>query len=287
MTEIMRQRDDLAFAIALNNMAVGRMTSMDIELINSRCYSINTLPIEAHGAIHLFATNNEVDKYNNQVLSRMNTEGYSVKALDVVSGAPNPQAARKALQSVNTLPTMQTYGLPKNLFLRVGARYMVTVNIDTTDGLVNGTTGILKAIDYGRHKKTSEKRPLRIWVLFDKSTGIATRMQRTQFPIVPAEGITIHKSQGATLEKVVVHISKNVKRSMLYVACSRAMSSFGLFLVVNSGTFKPPSEISESSATLDSDADFVRNSDPGLVFDFGPDSSFHFYSPWSLEFQYR
>ncbi|CAG4958190.1 unnamed protein product [Colias eurytheme] len=151
MTEIMRQRDDLAFAIALNNMAVGRMTSMDIELINSRCYSINTLPIEAHGAIHLFATNNEVDKYNNQVLSRMNTQGYSVKALDVVSGAPNPQAARKALQSVNTLPTMQTYGLPKNLFLRVGARYMVTVNIDTTDGLVNGTTGILKAIDYGRH----------------------------------------------------------------------------------------------------------------------------------------
>ncbi|GBP43097.1 ATP-dependent DNA helicase PIF1 [Eumeta japonica] len=161
---------------------------------------------------------------------------------------------------------------------------MVTVNIDTTDGLVNGTTGILKAIDYGRHKKTSEKRPLRIWVLFDKSTGIATRskcqvtsktssisqfeldaircrhlycerwkssnlvVQRTQFPIVPAEGITIHKSQGATLEKVVVHISKNVKRSMLYVACSRAMSSFGLFLVVNSGTFKPPSEISESSA---------------------------------------
>jgi len=109
-------------------------------------------------------------------------------------------------------------------------------------------------------KKTSEKRPLRIWVLFDKSTGIATRskcqvtsrkhrqylnsywtpldavtytvkrwkssnlvVQRTQFPIVPGEGITIHKSQGATLEKVMVHISKNVKRSMLYVACSRAM----------------------------------------------------------------
>ncbi|CAK1600185.1 unnamed protein product [Parnassius mnemosyne] len=172
----MRQRDDLAFAIALNNMTVGQMTSIDIELINSRYYNINTLPIEAHGAIHLFATNNEVDKYNNQVLSRMNTEGYSVKALNVVSGAPNPQAARKALQSVNALATMQTYGLPKNLFLRVDARYMVTVNIDTTDGLVNGgSTGILKAIDYGRHKETSEKRPFRIWVLFDKSTGIATR----------------------------------------------------------------------------------------------------------------
>lgn len=96
MTKIMRQRDDLAFAVALNNMAVGRMTPMDIELIHSRCYSINTLPIEAHGAIHLFATNNEVDKYNNQVLSRMNTEGCSVKALDLVSGAPNPQAAKKA-----------------------------------------------------------------------------------------------------------------------------------------------------------------------------------------------
>ncbi|CAK1603851.1 unnamed protein product [Parnassius mnemosyne] len=162
---------------------------------------------------------------------------------------------------------------------------MVTVNIDTTDGLVNGTIGILTATDYGQHKETSEKRPLRIWVLFDKSTGIATRskcqlnsrkhrqylssywmlldvvtytvkrwkssnlvVHRTQFSIVPAKGIRIHKSQGATLEKVVVHICKNVKRSMLYVAYSRGTSSFGLLLVVNPGRFKPPSDISESSA---------------------------------------
>ncbi|GBP82555.1 hypothetical protein EVAR_91680_1 [Eumeta japonica] len=46
------------------------------------------------------------------------------------------------------------------------------------------------------------------------------------------EGIAIHKSQGVTLEKVVVHIAKNVKRPMLQVNCSRATSSSGLFLVI-------------------------------------------------------
>ncbi|CAK1579077.1 unnamed protein product [Parnassius mnemosyne] len=94
-----------------------------------------------------------------------------------------------------------------------------------------------------------------VWTPLDAVTYIVKRwkssnivVQRTQFPIVPAGGITIHKSKGATLENVVVHISKTVKRSILYVACSRAMSSSELCLVVNSGRFKPPSEISESSA---------------------------------------
>lgn len=47
--------------------------------------------------------------------------------------------------------------------------------------------------------------------------------------------------KGATLEKVVVHLNKNVRRAMLYVACSRATSASGLFIVHrDQETFKPP-----------------------------------------------
>ncbi|XP_046974744.1 uncharacterized protein LOC124541014 [Vanessa cardui] len=285
MTKIMRQRDDLNFAIALNNMATGNMNHIDIQLIKSRCFKMSSLPADADGAIHLFASNKEVDNYNKQKLSLMNTEGCSVKAIDIVSGSPNPIAKKKALQSVNALPTMKTYGLPKILYVKISARYMITVNLDTSDGLVNGTTGLLKAIEYGRHITTNERRPLRLWLQFDNNVGIATRnkfevhtrnhhayiesqwtpletstytvkqwkssnlkVHRSQFPVVPAEGMTIHKSQGCTMEKIVVHLSRNVKRSMLYVACSRATSASGLYLVTSDGNFNPPAKVSEKSA---------------------------------------
>lgn len=69
-----------------------------------------------------------------------------------------------------------------------------------------------------------------------KSSNLQVR--RSQFPLVAAEAVTIHKSQGSTLEKVVVHIKPGVPRSMLYVTCSRATCAQGLFVVTES--FRPP-----------------------------------------------
>lgn len=265
----MRQKDDLSFATALNNMASEKMTLNDIALLESRCFTIDLLPSESDGAIHLFATNKEVDDYNNRILSAMKTEGSVVRAIDIVSGAPNNVAKRKALTLVKSLPTVQTYGLPKLLIIKIAARFMITINLNTSDGLVNGTTGILRAIDFGTNKNNGERRPLRLWMDFNnKNIGKSARnsfkspnrrnlgfiinqwtplelitytikrwkssnliVRQTQFPIIPAEGITIHKSQGATMEKVVVHVNQNIRRSMLYVACSRATAASGLFIV--------------------------------------------------------
>jgi len=71
------------------------------------------------------------------------------------------------------------------------------------------------------------------------------RVDRQQFPIVPAEGITIHKSQGATYKKVAIHLKLRMSRLSLYVACSPAMNASGLFIL---GCFKPPKEFNEIDA---------------------------------------
>lgn len=76
---------------------------------------------------------------------------------------------RPPLETVSRLSTQQTYGLPKSLILKVGAKYMLTINIDTADGLTNSSTGVLTAIDFAINKKTTEKRPLRIWLNFDEA----------------------------------------------------------------------------------------------------------------------
>lgn len=63
--------------------------------------------------------------------------------------------------------------------------------------------------------------------------------QRIQFPLVPAEAMTIHKSQGQTYEKICLDFTKNerIPRQMLYVALSRVTKLSGLYII---GHFKAP-----------------------------------------------
>ncbi|KAK7502157.1 hypothetical protein BaRGS_00006521 [Batillaria attramentaria] len=177
------------------------------------------------------------------------------------------------MQYVSGLRASDTHGLPFQLNLKLSARYMITNNINTADGLVNGATGKLLKIDYGKRSDGSSV-PVRVWMMFDdakvgaearqksmplaranripntwtpiepmchvvkrKQSGGNLQILRKQFPLLPAMAVTIHKSQGDTYNQVVVHLSPGISRSVLYVACSRAKTADGLYLV---GQFKPP-----------------------------------------------
>ncbi|CAF3286262.1 unnamed protein product [Rotaria sp. Silwood2] len=271
LTEIMRQKDDKTFAIALSNIAKGTMTDEDIHLLKSRIVSTENLET-IEDAIRIFRSNAEVDAYNTKVLANLNTEGATANAYDFCIGDGLASLKEKVLNNVKNLKTTETYGLPLKIDLKVGAKYMLTVNSDTEDGLVNGACGKLVMIDYGKLQKTNETVPCRIWIKFnEEKTGRKARanfhnvmrnrnidssltpiepvirqintkstnfkVERKQFPIVPCEAMTIYKSQGGTYEKVVVNLKKGMTRSELYVACSRATKASGLYLI---GDFVPP-----------------------------------------------
>ncbi|CAF1312801.1 unnamed protein product [Rotaria sp. Silwood1] len=265
------EKDDKAFAIALSNIAKGMMTLEDINLLKSRIISNENLEIMGD-AIRVFRSNAEVDAYNTKVLASLNTEGAIANAYDFCIGDGLASIREKVLNNVKNLKTTETYGLPLKIDLKVGAKYMMTVNIDTEDGLVNSACGKLIMIDYGKLQKTNETVPCRLWIKFnEQKAGRKTRanfqnvmrnrnidlsltpvepvtwqintrstnfkVERKQFSVVPCEAMMIYKSQGGTYEKFVVNLKKGMTRTELYVACSRATKATGLYLI---GDFVPP-----------------------------------------------
>lgn len=272
LTEIMRQKDDLKFAEALERLALGTLTKFDIEMFQSRCYeSRERLPSEkVKSAVDLFKTNDEVDAYNAKrvrEITKPQDEKFVSNAIDRVLGGPTKTNEARAIYTLSEMPTTKTYGLPKVVIIHTGIRYMIITNIDVADGLFNGACGITKYIEVNQNSVQA------VWIKFDDSSiGTSARSKRKnvsdsnhiqsgltpvtkvrksfpltnkgkvyvcreQFPFVVAEGSTIHKSQGQLMDLLVVTLAKTMEISLLYVALSRATTLKGLYII---GEFKAP-----------------------------------------------
>ncbi|CAI9726716.1 ATP-dependent DNA helicase PIF1-like [Octopus vulgaris] len=118
------------------------------------------------------------------------------------------------------------------LKLKIGTQVMLTKNLDLQRGLVNGARGVVCSFDKGSEGWPHVKflsgtveciRPLR-WVI--KSSSVVTVWK--QLPLKLAWAISIHKSQGMTLDFVEISLSRVFEAGQAYVALSRAKSLKGL-----------------------------------------------------------
>lgn len=167
LNEIMRQKGDQQFAIALNNMANECMTDTDVKLFVSRYigpeFDDDIIPRDA---ICLLRTNKAVDEFNRERLKLYMDDVTESIALDVCKGACTEKLKQKFLNEVKKLDISLCFGLQYNIPLHVGARYMLTLNINTTDGLVNGACGVLKKIERFTNNNNVES-IIRLWVDFN------------------------------------------------------------------------------------------------------------------------
>jgi len=84
LDEIMRQKGEMEFCKALNNMAEGVMDEADVSLIKSREICKGNIPPDS--AIRLFSSNEECQIYNDSIHKKLKTDGALSVAFDSIQG---------------------------------------------------------------------------------------------------------------------------------------------------------------------------------------------------------
>jgi ATP-dependent DNA helicase PIF1 len=120
---------------------------------------------------------------------------------------------------------------PKKITLCEGAQVMLTVNMDTEKGLVNGSRGVIVGFtgsnpdvlfDSGHRLSISP-------TTFECQTQ-SSIVRRVQIPLVLAWATTIHKCQGSTLTHAITDLRDIFCSAQGYVTLSRLKSLDGLYL---------------------------------------------------------
>jgi ATP-dependent DNA helicase PIF1 len=215
LTEQYRQ-DDREFLELLGAIRHGDITDRVREILRSRRGD----HAEDSISVRLYAHNANVDSVNHRRLSELPGDA---NAFDMSSEGPGKLVARLAGSCLS----------PESLQLKIGARVMFTKN-NFEKGFVNGTLGDVVGFDEDglpivrtAGGRTIHAAPMD-WIISD---GIKTLAKVTQIPLRLAWAITIHKSQGLTLDAAVMDLSQVFEFGQGYVALSRVRSLSGLFLL--------------------------------------------------------
>ena len=147
LTEIMRQRGpEYNFAMALNNIGDNfyyGLSASEIEMFDKRIVSFDSIPATA---IFLFFTKQHTRDLN---AKRLQTGGegtlINCRAKDAARGnGKDSKRAEAELRALAKEANQKDVDILLDLPLKVGCKYMIVLNQDVSDGLTNGTTGILK-----------------------------------------------------------------------------------------------------------------------------------------------
>ncbi|KAL8376601.1 hypothetical protein RB595_007618 [Gaeumannomyces hyphopodioides] len=239
LTQLMRQGGDdeeaRSFRDALEGLRNNNPTRRNWEVLSCRVRTALPHPevVSFDRAVRIYPTNAQVKEYNFTHLEHLNEPVIQVLAQNTGSGGAAVES-RDAGNLHNSLP------------LCIGARVMLTDNVWTKAGLVNGASGHVYDLTWAPGVVDPRQEPpflllmqvdkydsppcfpdeptippnivpiFRVSRDFLKSN---TACNGVQFPVTVSYAITVHKSQGMTLDKAVMGISgKDFQSGLTYVA---------------------------------------------------------------------
>lgn len=212
-----RQQDDAAISI-LNEIRSGEVSLDAREHLRAR-YNVRSPRFTA--STKLFTHNADVDTLNDSELERIESD----KIVTYTMESRGKEAIATALK--------KSCLAPETLRLKPGARVMCVKN-NFEAGYVNGTLGVVESCDEMEDpviRTVTGKRiviPRASWKVEEDGK---VKAEILQYPLRLAWAITVHKSQGMSLDAVEVDLSKSFEPGMGYVALSRVRSLEGLTIL--------------------------------------------------------
>jgi predicted ATPase len=209
-----RQNDD-AYLEVLNAIRDNTVSPVLIDRLNTRR---EERPTETMERTKLYTHNVDVDAENMRELEKLSGEMFEY------------QMTSKGKE--NIVATLKKGCLaPENLYLKKGARVMMVKN-NFEEKYANGTLGtVLECDEYGITVETVDGRAIVVkpasWKIEEDGK---TKAEITQYPLRLAWAITVHKSQGMSMDSAEVDLTQAFEKGMGYVALSRVRTLEGLSL---------------------------------------------------------
>jgi exonuclease III len=254
-----RQEEDKLYADVLNRIRSGEQTPEDMTLLRTRVRPEGH-PELPQDALVVTPLNREVNRINEERLSEVKAEEHVIEARcsSRTKGSVKPY--------VDQSGAIRNTQLQNNLKLKIGARVVLTVNINTADSLTNGSFG--QVVDFqkdasgeicavlvsfnddksgkdlrrkhphlqGMYGKpvTPVKKIEQEFTLSGAHTSASSKAKACQFPLKLAYAATAFKVQGLTVPKpnsLIIDLRPRVHAAEAYVMLSRVQELSQLFIL--------------------------------------------------------
>ena len=225
LKQIFRQQD-MKFIKILNNLRVGKIDDEDKEVLKSRIKG-DEKNNDAIKPTILTTHNHKAESINNEEMGKIKLPKQLYQA--IYEGV------------VDKIEHLKKNCLAQdNLLLKINAQVMMIKNTYQKDGIINGSLGVVRDFSVKKNYPIVEfvnGSLLTIspeeWLIerFDElKQEMIIEAKMTQIPLVASWAITIHKSQGLTLDKIYCDLSDIFTAGQAYVALSRARNIENVFI---------------------------------------------------------
>ena len=230
----MRAKNDIVLTTILDNIRIGNISNSFIKILKERIIDESEIQKMEVKPIRIVPRRATAESINIKNINELPGKLYSFK--------PKVRVSKTANINKKTINT-ELEKIEKNsnyivdLKLKIGTNVMLIKNMNISSKLVNGSMGVI--IDIGTRSINHTNN----YITVKFANGITTDIKRevwknktetvsvSQYPIIPAYAITIHKIQGQTLDMVCADVGSGIfECGQGYVALSRVRHLNDLYI---------------------------------------------------------